>query len=125
MNFLQRMKARFSRDPAPSPYVAFTSGGGGGGQHKSATRAITPEGQRILDWTKTLPPEQQAAVAKAYTEHGFQVNDFMSSEDFNHWQAGNYPSRFNPKTGVFVTASSGTEVSTVITTDPAILVSRQ
>jgi len=109
----------------PSVQLAsFIKGGQGGGHHLPAQRTLTPDGQRLVAWAKTLPKDQAAAVVHAFNRQGIQVTDVMTTEDYNHTFGGNNPPRYDQHTGTYYTSESGSEVATVICGDPTLLVEK-
>jgi hypothetical protein len=113
---------------ASNTKLAEFSKGQGGGHHQSPTRTLTPDGQRVVDWAKTLPVvdgfhRQQSAVCKAFTRMGLQVTDFMTNEEFNGVQAGNGPPRYDFHTGQYFDYGQGDQ-GVVICTDQTLLVAK-
>lgn len=111
-------------DPSVSLVTKVHAGGGGGG-HQAGHAELTPDGQRVVAWAKTLPQRQNAAVVTAFSRLGLQVTDTgLSKDEYGHVQAGNAPPRYDYHTGTFYDSESGTEVATVICTDQSLLVTK-
>jgi hypothetical protein len=99
--------------------ATFTHAGGGHTQHQNATRSLTADGKRVVDWANSLPPEQGAAVVKAFNAQGIRPQDFAGN--FNEWQGGGSPARYDPHTGKYYGADGQ---GVVICTDESLLVAK-
>lgn len=114
--------------------VEFEHGTGG-----SATRHLTAEGQKVTDWSKTLPitggeqnipgHRQQAAVAAGfiYKFGDLEVLDFMSNADYNAVMASNGPPRYDIFTGTYYDYGqyeNGHPSGVVICTDQSLIVEK-
>jgi hypothetical protein len=104
---------------------------------KPPQRILTDIAQKVINWSKTLPTtggtqgipgkRQQAAVCKGFIDKfgDLEINDFMSTADFDHVMAGNGPPRYDTITGTYYdygAASNGDPSGIVICTDPNLLV---
>lgn len=77
------------------------------------SRHLTPIAEQVTAWSKALPVtggeqgipgrRQQAAVCSGfiYKFGDFEIEDFMSTEDYNHVMQANGPPRYDIFTGIY------------------------
>lgn len=100
-------------------------------------RHLTPIGEQVTAWSKTLPVtggeqgipgrRQQAAVCNGFIQKfgDFEIEDFMSTADFNHVMAANGPPRYDIFTGIYYdygAYDNGHPSGIVICTDQNLIV---
>lgn len=100
--------------------------GQGGGHHQQGTRTLTPDGQRLVDWARSLPDEQNAAVIKAFSNMGLNWTDTgMDAERYGRLNPNN-PARYDRHTGrYYVHGEDDSDPGTVICTDQSLLVAKR
>ena len=107
-----------------TPLVTPGHAGGGGGHHQSGKPTLTPTGQKVVDWAKSLPDEQNAAIIKAF---GLDTSWTGFGAEYNNrsGQAGNNPPRYDRHTGkYYVHGNDDNDPGTVICTDESLLVAK-
>lgn len=104
--------------------VEITHAHGGGGQHQSGKRTLTADGQRVVDWARTLPDRQGAAVIVGFFRLGLMHTDSpITGPRFEAVMGGNGPPRYDIHTGQFFDYGQGND-GVVICTDPTLLVDK-
>lgn len=97
----------------------------GQGHGNAPTRSFTPDGQRVVDWAKTLPARQNAAVVTAYGRLGLEVTDTgLTKDQYGQEYSSKAPPRYDFHTGEYFDYGQATTGGVVICTDPSLLVAK-
>lgn len=88
-------------------------------------RSLTPDGQRVASFIKSLADvRQQAAATAAFSRLHLQIADTMAVDTYNGVMGGNGPPRYDYHSGEYFDYGQATTGGVKICTDDSLLVAK-